>query len=62
MITVQNVIDVWLTPELIAAMGECAYQRLIYTLGTALPCLYLAFAVSMVFLLLYSIYRLVIRK
>lgn len=62
MMTVQDVIDVWLTPELVEAMGECAYQRLIYTLGVALPCLYLAFAVSMVFLLLYSVYKLVIRK
>lgn len=60
--TVQDIIDLWLTPELISAMGDCAYQRLIYTLGVALPCMYLAFAISMVFLLLYSIYRLVTRK
>lgn len=60
--TVQDVLDIWLTPELVEAMGECAYQRMIYTLGVALPCMYLAFSITMVFLLLYSLYRTVIRK
>lgn len=62
MFTVQNVIDTFLTPVLITAMGECAYQRLIYTLAVVLPCLYLVFGMGCCFLLLYALYRLVVRK
>lgn len=62
MFTVQQIIDTFLTDSLINDMGECAYQRLVYTLGVALPCLYLAFGMVCVLLLLYAVYRLVVRK
>lgn len=61
MITVQTIIDMILTPELISAMGECGYQRVISALAVALPLLQLGFAFALLFLLAWAVYKGVVK-
>lgn len=62
MITVQTIIDMILTPDLISSMGECGYQRTISALAIALPIIQLSFGFSLLFLLAWSVYRAVCKS
>lgn len=62
MLNISYIIENTLTPELVAQMGECAYQRLIFALGFAVPVIEIAFAMGLCFLLVYAIYKLVVGK
>lgn len=62
MIDISSIIDNTLSPELVSNMGECAYQRLIFALGFAIPVMEIGFAMGLCFLLLYSIYKMVVGK
>lgn len=62
MLTIQEILDTWLTPELIFSMGECAYQRLIYTLGVCVPMVYIIFSMVLFTMLLTAIYKLVVGR
>lgn len=57
MINVNDIINIILTPELIASMGDCAYQRTICALAIALPLLQLGFAFSLLLLLAWAVYK-----
>lgn len=59
MINVQTIIDLFLSNELITNMGECAYQRTIYTLSVILPIMYLGFSMALCLLLLYGVFKVV---
>lgn len=62
MITVDDMIATFISVDTQLAMGECAYQRLVYTLGVALPCMYLLFGMVLAVMLCYALYRLVVGK
>lgn len=59
---ISMIIENTLSPELVSDMGECAYQRLIFALGFAVPVMEIGFAMGLCFLLLHAIYRLVVGK
>lgn len=62
MIDISMIIENTLSPELVSDMGECAFQRLIFALGFAVPVMEIGFAMGLCFLLLYAIYKLVVGK
>ena len=62
MIDVQTIIDLFLTPELISSMGQCAYQRTLFVLSVALPVLELSVGFAFLFLLAYGIFKAVTKS
>ena len=62
MITVDDVIALFISIDTQIAMGECAYQRLVYTLGVLLPCMYILFGMVLCVMLAYSLFKLVVGK
>lgn len=62
MLNISYIVENTLTPELILEMGECAYQRLLFALGVAVPVMEIAFAMGLCFLLIYAIYKLVVGR
>lgn len=62
MLQVQDIINIFLSPDTQIAMGECAYQRLCFCLGVFLPVYYMSFGAVIACFILYSLYKLVVGK
>jgi hypothetical protein len=62
MLQVQDIINLFLSPDTQIAMGECAYQRLCFCLGVFLPVFYMSFGAVIACFILYAIYKLVVGK
>ena len=57
MLQVQDIINLFLSPDTQLAMGECAYQRLCFCLGVFLPVFYMLFGAVIACFILYALYK-----
>lgn len=62
MITIEEIITTFFTVDELIDMGECAYQRLLYTLGVIVPCMYIAFGMVLCIMLCCALYKLVVGR
>jgi len=62
MLQVEELINIFMSPDTQLSMGECAYQRLCFCLGLFLPVFYMVFGAIICCFILYSLYKLVVGK
>lgn len=62
MVTIDDILATFFSLDTLGDLGECAYQRLLYTLGVIVPCMYIGFGMVLSIMLVYGIYKLVVGK